>query len=39
MAKFRAEKAEFQQSEDMAMKGNHWDYTENRPDVTLKKFL
>ncbi len=24
---------------DMAMKGNHWDYTENRPDATLKEYL
>ena len=24
---------------DMAMKGNHWDYTENKPDATLIDFL
>lgn len=24
---------------DMAMKGNHWDYAENKPDATLKEFL
>lgn len=24
---------------DMAMKGNHWDYVENKPDATLKEFL
>lgn len=24
---------------DMAMKGNHWDYTTNKPDATLKEYL